>query len=63
LPPGISRHIIQGRALKVNYPLAVLRDQTISLAEKNEQLSLWIQEKLAKRQVRYYAESSYLFDE
>jgi hypothetical protein len=63
LPPGISRHIIQGRALKVNYPLAMLRDESISLAEKNEQLQRWVQEKLANRQVRYYAESSYLFDE
>jgi hypothetical protein len=63
LPPGISRHIIHGRALKVNYPLTVLRDETLSLADKNEQLRQWIQEKLAHRQVRYYAESSYLFDE
>lgn len=63
LPPGISRHIIQGRALKVNYPLAALRDKTVSLAEKNQQLHLWVQDKLAKRQIRYYAESSYLFDE
>ncbi len=63
LPPGISRHIIQGRALKINYPLAVLRDEAISLDQKNEQLRLWVEQKLAKRQVRYYAESSYLFDE
>ncbi len=63
LPPGISRHIIQGRALKVNYPLAVLRDETMGLAEKNDQLRQWVQEKLAHRQVRYYAEASYLFDE
>jgi len=63
LPPGISRHIIHGRALKVNYPLALLRDETTPLAEKNERLQQWVQEKLAHRQVRYYAESSYLFDE
>ncbi len=63
LPPGISRHIIQGRALKVNYPLDVLRDPTVSLGEKNEQLQAWIQRKLTNRQIRYYAESSYLFDE
>lgn len=63
LPPGISRHIIQGRALKVNYPLALLRDETTSLSDKNEQLRKWVQKKLATRQIRYYAESSYLFDE
>ncbi|MBI1280039.1 MAG: hypothetical protein GC179_18065 [Anaerolineaceae bacterium] len=63
LPPGISRHIIQGRALKVNYPLALLRDHNTSLSEKNEYLRQWVQAKLTARQVRYYAESSYLFDE
>ncbi len=63
LPPGISRHIIQGRALKVNYPLDLLRDEKASLSEKNEQLRQWIQQKLAARQIRYYAEASYLFDE
>lgn len=63
LPPGISRHIIQGRALKVNYPLDILRDPAVSLSEKNEQLQAWVQKKLTNRQIRYYAESSYLFDE
>ncbi len=63
LPPGISRHIIQGRALKVNYPLDLLRDEKTNLSEKNEQLREWVQGKLATRQIRYYAESSYLFDE
>lgn len=63
LPPGISRHIIQGRALKVNYPLEILRDKSTSLSDKNQQLQAWVQQKLTNRQIRYYAESSYLFDE
>lgn len=63
LPPGISRHIIQGRALKVNYPLSILRDSSMTLNEKNQQLLLWMQNKLQMRQIRYYAEASYLFDE
>lgn len=63
LPPGVSRHIIQGRALNVNYPLAHLRDETQSLAEKNEALRLWIQKKLVNRNIRYYAEATYQFDE
>lgn len=63
LPPGISRHIIHGRALRVNYPLEILRNRTASLASKNEQLQEWIKQKLNNRQIRYYAEASYQFDE
>jgi hypothetical protein len=63
LPPGISRHIIQGRALKVNYSLDTLRDTSTNLSEKNQQLLEWMQQKLARRQVRYYAEATYQFDE
>lgn len=63
LPPGISRHIIQGRALKVNYPTSILRDSSMSLEDKNAQLKTWVQTKLANRQVRYYAEATYQFDE
>jgi hypothetical protein len=63
LPPGVSRHIIQGRALRVNYPLAFLRDNETSLEAKNKHLQEWIRNKLAARSVRYYAESTYQFDE
>jgi hypothetical protein len=63
LPPGISRHIIYGRALRINYSLDLLRDEDTPLAEKNNQLRSWMQQKLAKRQVRYYAEATYQFDE
>ena len=63
LPPGISRHIINGRALKVNFPMDVLRDETMKLSEKNQYLQTWMQNKLTNRQIRYYAESTYQFDE
>jgi hypothetical protein len=63
LPPGISRHVIQGRALRVNYPIAVLRDARQSLEEKNIALQAWVRNKLLHRAVRYYAESTYMFDE
>jgi hypothetical protein len=63
LPPGISRHIIHGRALRVNYPLEPLRDPKTSLKEKNETLQEWIRQKLAQREIRYYAEAVYHFDE
>jgi hypothetical protein len=63
LPPGVSRHIIHGRALKLNYPIDRLRDTHISLDAKNEALGEWIRGKLARRQLRYYVESTYQFDE
>ncbi len=63
LPPGISRHIVQGRAIRVNYPLDRLRDPDVPLAQKNADLLTWLQNKLANRQVRYYAEATYQFDE
>lgn len=63
LPPGISRHIIHGRALRINYPLDLLRAPDQSLDAKNAHLQAWMQEKLARRQIRYYAEATYQFDE
>lgn len=63
LPPGISRHIIHGRALLVNYPIEILKDTTTALEKKNEELLAWIQMRLANRKVRYYAETTYQFDE
>ena len=63
LPPGVSRHIIQGRALRLNYPLAYLQDTETSIEAKNQHLDDWIREKLGNRSVRYYAESTYQFDE
>jgi hypothetical protein len=63
IPPGITRHIIHGRALRVNYPLEWLRDTVMSLDEKNRALAQWMEDKVNHRHVRYYAESTYQFDE
>ena len=63
LPPGVSRHIINGRALKLYYPFAKMGAKDVSLEAKNAELKKWMQEKLAERSVRFYAESTYQFDE
>lgn len=63
LPPGVSRHIIQGRAIRVNYPLQLLLDEGLTLKQKNANLRFWVREKLKRRQLRFYAESTYIFDE
>lgn len=63
LPPGVSRHVVHGRAVRVNFPIDILCDASTSLEAKNEFLRRWMHDKLAKRHVRYYAESTYQFDE
>ncbi len=63
LPAGVSRHIVHGRALRINYPIAALRDENTRLEDKNQALQSWLQDRLANRKVRYYAEATYQFDE
>lgn len=62
LPSGITRFTIAPRALHVNYPLEELRAGK-SIEEKNAELHKWLQERLEKKKVRYYAEPTFLFDE
>ncbi len=62
LPTGLTRHLIQGRTLRVNYPLAELKSPD-SLEAKNARLHEWLTAKMTSKEVRFYAESTYLFDE
>lgn len=62
LPPGLTRHLIQGRVLRTNYPLSELRSAD-DLEVKNARLQAWLQAKLAEREVRFYGEATFLFDE
>ncbi len=62
LPMGVTRHIIPGRALRINIPLDILESDQ-PLAEKNAWLDGWIKEKMRERHVRYYQEPVFLFDE
>jgi hypothetical protein len=63
LPPGVSRHIVHGRAIRVNYPMVDLRDAYTPLERKNESLRRWVQDRISARRVRFYAESTFQFDE
>ncbi|MFZ6027128.1 MAG: hypothetical protein ACOYYS_05365 [Chloroflexota bacterium] len=62
LPAGLTRHLIQGRAMRLNYPLECFNGSE-ALETKNARLQSWLQEKSAHRAIRYYAEATYLFDE
>jgi hypothetical protein len=62
LPTGITRHIISGRALRLNLPLSTLSGPE-DVAEKNRWLAELIREKLLDNRIRYYPEATFLFDE
>ncbi len=62
LPPGLTRHLIQGRVLRLNYPLSELAAPD-SLEAKNARLRDWIEARAAERAIRFYGESTFLFDE
>ena len=62
VPTGITRHIIPARALRVNIPLDILRAPR-PLAEKNAWWHERIKARLSDNEIRFYQESTYLFDE
>jgi L-serine kinase (ATP) / ParB family transcriptional regulator, heme-responsive regulator len=62
LPTGITRFTVSPRALHVNYPLYELAADK-PLEEKNEVLQRWVQMRINKKGVRYYAEPTFLYDE
>jgi hypothetical protein len=62
LPAGLTRHLIHGRALRLNYPLSELKTDE-ALEAKNERLKAWLLHKLSTKEVRFYGETTYLFDE
>ena len=63
LPAGITRHLIQWRALRLNIPIETCEDTVRSLDEKNAWLRGWMAERLQQRQVRFYEEPTVMFDE
>ena len=60
IPTGITRHIVlEGRALRINFPLSVLKAEEMSLEAKNEVLK----EFLRKKKPRRYDEPTFMYDE
>lgn len=62
LPTGITRFTVSPRALHLNYPLHELSSGK-TLDYKQHYLDSWIEERVKKKGARYYAESTFLFDE
>jgi hypothetical protein len=61
-PSGLTRFLISPRALRVNFPLAMLADRS-PVEEKRKVLKEWIRQRMDQHRVRFYAESTFMFDE
>jgi hypothetical protein len=61
-PSGLTRFLISPRALRVNFPLAMLADKS-PIEDKRRALEDWIRQRVEQRMVRFYAESTFVFDE
>lgn len=62
LPSGVTRFAVSPRVLHMNYPLHELSSAR-PIEEKEAYLREWIQKKARNKEVRYYAEATFLFDE
>ncbi len=62
VPAGITRHVLPVRALRLNYPMDILRSDA-PLARKQGHLTEWIYERVQSRRVRAYSEPTVMFDE
>ena len=62
LPTGLTRHLIQGRVLRLNYPLSELKSDE-PLEAKNARLQEWLRRKMSSKEMRLYSEATFLFDE
>ena len=62
LPTGITRFTVSPRVLHLNYPLESITGEG-SLKKKNKHLQNFLQQRITKKGIRYYAEPTYLFDE
>ncbi len=58
---GLTRHLIQGRALRLNYPLSELKSR--KAWRRRTAGCAWLVQKLSTKEVRFYGETTFLFDE
>ncbi len=62
LPSGITRVLLPKRALRFNLQLDFLRSR-LSTEEKNQWLEETIQQKISDKNIRFYREPTFFFDE
>ena len=60
IPSGVTRHVVlEGRALRINFPLSTLMADGMSLQAKNEELDEFLRQKKPRR----YDEPTFMYDE
>jgi len=62
VPSGITRHIIAARALNINIPIGILMTDW-PIERKSEWLQEWLMGRMAANAIRFYAESTFSFNE
>jgi len=62
IPSGITRHIIPARALNINIPIGILMADW-PLERKRAWLDDWWMDRMGANAIRYYAESTFSFNE
>jgi hypothetical protein len=62
IPSGITRHLIPNRALNTYFDIEVMLADW-SLESKQQWLREWMMERMASNAIRFYAESTFSFDE
>jgi hypothetical protein len=62
VPSGITRHIIPARALNINIPIGILMADW-SEGRKREWLHDWLMSRMGANAIRFYAESTFSFNE
>lgn len=62
VPSGITRHLISGRALRIDLPMSILK-QNKSLVWKNEQLKKLIKQRFEENKIRHYQEPIFIFND
>lgn len=62
VPSGITRHIISARALNINIPMGIMM-MDWPLERKEHWLNEWLMGRMAANAIRFYAESTFSFNE
>ncbi len=62
LPTGITRFTVSPRVLHLNYPLHELSNAR-PIEEKEAYLAKWVEQRAIRKDIRYYSEATFLFDE
>ncbi|MFA6215161.1 MAG: ParB N-terminal domain-containing protein [Patescibacteria group bacterium] len=62
VPSGITRHLVSGRALRIDLPIVILKSSK-GLTWKNQQLQNLIKKRFEENKIRHYQEPIFIFND